>query len=356
MRPAGVTEQAEHTVHAELALVNVTPGMDVPAPTGAIRAGDHNGENGETVEDWQAAARRAGADEGPKTGLTGRRCRVEMLRALYPVLPEEVEVVDDVEQGVCPICLEPAERDAAITSCGHIFHPQCCKDSERSALLQECLWNCPTCRAAVTAVRVSIIEEDDSVASFCQTGEPAEGSLSLAEIRQIVPARHLAGHISSLLGATPFLLGMRRDPREPHTLDDGAPARESSDVALERAPSQLAYDIPAAPAAAAGLPGLQVSEPDEPDATLGAEGAGDGEPPERPPAGDGFSGRVRGTPAKAGGEFALVARAGPNGVAFPHNRALWAQRRRSAPRRPAQPRRVRAPAVARRRGARPGTR
>jgi len=205
-------------------------------------------------------------------------------------------------------------------------------------------------------VRVSIIEEDDSVASFCQTGEPAEGSLSLAEIRQIVPARHLAGHISSLLGATPFLLGMRRDPREPHTLDDGAPARESSDVALERAPSQLAYDIPAAPAAAAGLPGLQVSEPDEPDATLGAEGAGDGEPPERPPAGDGFSGRVRGTPAKAGGEFALVARAGPNGVAFPHNRALWAQRRRSAPRRPAQPRRVRAPAVARRRGARPGTR
>lgn len=63
--------------------------------------------------------------------------RIDIVRNLWLASEQDMqreELQADEEGPTCAICLDPMTvADSLVTNCGHVFHSQCCRQSERCA-------------------------------------------------------------------------------------------------------------------------------------------------------------------------------------------------------------------------------
>ena len=94
-------------------------------------------------------------------------CEVLVERLLGPASAQDMARLscgeDPTDEYVCSICLDPVQggpwsgpvSKGVKTACGHIFHAECCRLSERVALEAYGAFPCPCCRREVTLVTCS---------------------------------------------------------------------------------------------------------------------------------------------------------------------------------------------------------
>ena len=90
--------------------------------------------------------------------------QLSLQRRLWPADANDITRNFDLDKhgAVCSICLEPiqvagCQEHAVVTACGHVFHTQCCSQSEYVSVNSSGCWNCPTCREHVTEVSCSYV-------------------------------------------------------------------------------------------------------------------------------------------------------------------------------------------------------
>jgi len=91
--------------------------------------------------------------------------QLSLQRSLWPADSSDIARNCDLDKqggdgAVCSICLEPiqvagCQEHAVVTACGHVFHTQCCSQSEYVSVNSRGCFNCPTCREHVTEVSCS---------------------------------------------------------------------------------------------------------------------------------------------------------------------------------------------------------
>jgi hypothetical protein len=89
---------------------------------------------------------------------------VEFVRQVWLAEQEDIDrfqTVHDEEDAVCAICLEPVRAKASVvTKCQHVFHLDCCKNSEKSTYLRRntSCWTCPCCREVISWIIIAPLQ------------------------------------------------------------------------------------------------------------------------------------------------------------------------------------------------------
>jgi len=105
-------------------------------------------------------------------------------------------------------------HDSLVTSCGHVYHANCCRQSECVSVKQYGQWSCPSCREPVSFVR-TIFTEENGLAPNILEGKPS--SSTAKQLLAVMQSNDLiAGTISGLLGVEEFVVGtLAEHGREP---------------------------------------------------------------------------------------------------------------------------------------------
>jgi len=89
---------------------------------------------------------------------------VDLVRQVWLAEQEDIDrfqTVHDEEDSVCAICLEPVRAKASVvTKCQHVFHLDCCKNSEKSTYLRRntSCWTCPCCREVISWIIIAPLQ------------------------------------------------------------------------------------------------------------------------------------------------------------------------------------------------------
>ena len=142
-------------------------------------------------------------------------CEVLVERLLRPASAQDMARLScggATDEYVCSICLDPVQdgpwsgpvSTGVKTACGHIFHAECCRLSERVALEAYGAFPCPCCRREVTHVTCSYGEILLDSAPIPATRGPNVGRLlrGNATLGGVVERMHEEFYVSLVAGSS----------------------------------------------------------------------------------------------------------------------------------------------------------